>query len=641
MLVLALIALWRPIFPNKSMFDLSGLLDRRPAVSAFVLAAVCAAFFWLLRSRQILLGDAHPLINDLPTGQFFHPRQPGTMWLQQFLYQHLGGWFRADGIPESDIARDVVALGSVVAGFVFVLVVVALARSLTKDHTRGASWVAAGILLAQGYALLFFGYIENYTFYALIIGVYLLTALMYLRGGLTLQIVCLVFLGGLLLHLSSIALLPSLVFLMIRGLRRVNTRLDALTAIGVFVVGLFAVDWCLRAMSPNFGLWVGLEGIIETARSSQMGGAGPEYWLSALHLRDFLNEHFLIGPLSAFLFVPAFVFALREKNKPTAPVVFLSLAAWCFLAGSFATSEPLLGYARDWDLFAPAGVCYTAVGLYFFFQHTRNTARASKILMFGLVFSMLQLLPWVWINHSERLSLERFKTLPLGWGRTEVVVANWYLQRNRYDESLEWLQKALQVYPRNANAYNLMASIYLDKGDYERAREAYVRAVALRPDKIGFRNNYAYVLMQMGRFEEALPQLRWLVDRVPHELVHWRSLRDALTALGRQDELAQVNERLLELYESLLAQQPNDIDLVIMTGTIFGDMGRNDHAVERFRRALTIDPTSAAALFNMATALGAMGRGAEARPYLQKFIELYPDHAMAPRAREHLDTISK
>jgi tetratricopeptide (TPR) repeat protein len=247
----------------------------------------------------------------------------------------------------------------------------------------------------------------------------------------------------------------------------------------------------------------------------------------------------------------------------------------------------------------------------------------------------------VCINHSEALSLERFKTLPLLYGRTEVVVANYYLRKNQYEEGARWLQKAVEVNPGNANAYNLLANIFIEREDFDRAREAYLRALALRPDKIEFRNSYVSLLYRMKRYDEMVPELRWLVDRAPENLVYWRSLREVLLETERYDELVPVNEKLLELYDKQLEQRANDVNLLIDSGIVLGDLERFDEALDRFANALRIDPNSAAALFNTASALGRAGRGYEARPYLERFLRLYPDHTMSVWAREQLGKMTK
>lgn len=638
-LLAASIDLWRPLGSLPFAGRVATILERRPLVTALVLALASCVLFWVFRSQHILLGDGHPLVTDLPRGQVFHPRQPGTMWLQQQLYQLLGGWFRVEGSAESDVAWHTVALGSVAAGFLFVLVAVAMGRSLVKGlgTDRSTSWLVILILLSQGYALLFFGYVENYSFYTVFVALYLLTALTCLQERVTTQIVVLVFLCGLLLHLSMIGLLPSLCFLVFVKLRRRETRNDALTAVVIFFVGLFVADWALRAMSPENGLAKSLRDIFDVAQTSQGGGAGVAYWFTRLHLRDFLNEQFLIGPLAAFLFLPAFVRAVYERDVLSAPAVFLSVASLSFLAGSFAMSEPLLGYARDWDLFAPAGVCYTATALYFVLTQVHNADALRPLLRFAVVFSFLQLAVWVGINHSEPRSLERFKTLPLGYGRTEVVVANWYYRHDRLSESAEWLQKALQTNPRNANAYNLLGNIYMQWRENDSALEAYRNTVVLRPDKIEFRENYVYLLLQMGRYEEAVAALYRLTEMDPTRPAYWRSLREALAALDRVDELKDVNRALLGLYETLLPGRPDDVIMMTEMGVLHGDLGEFQQALDRFREVLSRDPDNGPALFDSGSLLARLGQVDAARPYLAHFLDLYPESPMAPAARELLD----
>ena len=62
-------------------------------------------------------------------------------------------------------------------------------------------------------------------------------------------------------------------------------------------------------------------------------------------------------------------------------------------------------------------------GLYLMLLHVSASSRLPRVLAFAAVFSLLQLAPFVGITHSTQRSLERFKHLQLGYGRTEVVTA--------------------------------------------------------------------------------------------------------------------------------------------------------------------------------------------------------------------------
>ena len=602
-LLVAAFAFLRPA--SSSVRPDAGRVNDRVVPVVVVLSVVCGGLFWFFRSGQTLLGDAQPLITDLPRGTDFHPRQPLTMWLQHFLYQNVEGMFRGQGVSDVDVARNVVALGSVVAGALFVPTVVVLGRALCRDTSQGrrVSWLVASILVCQGYSVLFFGYIENYTLYALVLAAYLMTSLLYLQSRLPLFVVMLVFALALGVHLSSFALLPSLGFLVWWGLTDAKRRNGAIAAVGVGVGSVVMLAWVLGTIQPGFSLWDGIAEITRIARKSQGGDSGVSYTFSSVHVRDFLNEHQLIGPLGAFLFVPGLVLALGSRKIRTPVALFLTLAAGSFLVGSWMMSEPQLGYARDWDLFAPAGVCYTAAGLYFLLLHAGPSPKTARLLGFGLILSILHVAPWVAINHSEKLSLERFKTLPLGQARTEVVVGNYYFRNNDLPKAKEWFRKGLEVNPYNANIYSFLARILEREGRYDLAWKAYENAVALRPDKVSFRSNYTFALLRVDRHNEAFPQLQWLVSRRPYHLGYLRELVETARTLGREDEIEKVNAGALEAIEQALAASPNDEHTTIDAGLLLASLNRRDEAMQKFHSALEMYPNSLAGIFNSAFTL--------------------------------------
>ena len=95
-----------------------------------------------------------------------------------------GGW-------PTEVASDTVALGSVLLGMVFVALIWKLTAWITDPErpALGAPLRAlfVGLLLTQGFALLFHGYLENYTVYLVAVSVFLLAGVGFLshhhRGG--------------------------------------------------------------------------------------------------------------------------------------------------------------------------------------------------------------------------------------------------------------------------------------------------------------------------------------------------------------------------------------------------------------------------------------------------------------------------
>jgi tetratricopeptide (TPR) repeat protein len=614
--------------------------NKIPAWTVVALAAVCAVLFWVFRSQQTLLGDGLPLSIDLPRGQSFHPRQPLAMWLQEALYRTLSGALAGGETIAPLVAQRTVAVGSVVAGALFVVVAFALGRAFSRREGRDdmVSLLVTLVLLCQGYAALFFGYVENYTYFLLAIALYLLTAVLYLRrdrrAPFAVVSVALVLCVG--VHLSSVALVPSFLYLAAVAVVRPGRRLDALFGLATFALAGLLLDWLLRWLSPGYTLWTGVSQVLNIAQTTQGGGAGWSYMLTAVHLRDFFNEHYLIGPLAAFLFVPALAYAVRRRGYRDPIGVFLALAAGVYLVGSWATSEPLLGYARDWDLFAAAGACYCAAAMYFLVSHNTRSFHARRLLGFAAVLSAVHLIPWVAINHSEALTLERFKTLPLGLGKTEVAVANWYMRNNQNANAETWFKRALDANPNNVNAYFLLGVLYANNGFADPACKFIEQAVKIRPDKPDYRRKYVEVLFEAERCRDAVPHLLWLAEGMPGDFRYWQRIGEDMIRLGCREALTEVYAPALKEAERQIQANPRDEVTYVFAGILLGNVERVDQALAMFQRSLEVRPDSPAGLFNAGMALTQMGRPHEARPYLERFVALYPDHPMNEFARETL-----
>src|SRR5262249_51250151 len=159
-------------------------------------------------------------------------------------------------------------------------------------------------LLAQGYVQLFFGYVENYTFHALMLGIYLLAALRYLRGAAPLALPGMALVLDVGLDLSAILLLPSFLVLLATALAAPGRRIGALrdlALIGVLAAGVTAL---MMSVQPGYNLAVAAYRVVLQALVGQGDRAQSlAYMFSWVHVRDFLNEQMLIGPAGSFLFV--------------------------------------------------------------------------------------------------------------------------------------------------------------------------------------------------------------------------------------------------------------------------------------------------------------------------------------------------
>lgn len=65
-------------------------------------------------------------------------------------------------------------------------------------------------------------------------------------------------------------------------------------------------------------------------------------------------------------------------------------------------------------------------------------------------------------------------------------------QKGLWKEALYWWEKAVEIDPTYAAAYNNLAVAYEHEGLFEKARKAYDRALELDPKNVSIRQNYEF-----------------------------------------------------------------------------------------------------------------------------------------------------
>lgn len=594
-----------------------------PLILGF-LVVIGVAMFWIFRVRDSYLGDGTILINSVADGQVFHPREPLIMAVQQMTYRALAPLVGRSRDAVS-VARDTVAIVSITAGGLFIFVSWHLARALAGLR-RGPTvtlevLLLTLILLSQGYTLLFFGYVENYALYALAIATYMVLALRFARGEGPLLFPALVLCLAIGLHIASIILLPSFAVLAAWGLtvprKRLGTTRDLLLA-GALFLGLHLL---LARLQPGLNL---IASIREAAGFAVTRQQEHVPMLSWIHVRDFINEQVLIGPLGLLLFIPAMITIWIAKRWRRVAVAFLVTVALGYLAAAWLAGDSNLGYARDWDVWAPAGLTMTVAGLGLFLSVGPSSRGAMTALLCALVLSIYHTAPWIVVNASPTRSLARLKTLPLGMGRTEVLVSQWYRERGDDRERRLWLEKATREYPRNNNAHYLLGIYYEEIGDMKRAAESFRRAVELRPDKVLFHQRLADALIATERYEETIPHFEFELTRDPDNAARWMLFGETLRKAGRADAARIAFEKALPLYQLQLQSDPHDFSSNLACGWLLYNLTRYEEAVPHLRRALESQPRSDSALCLMGYARRALGKE-DAVGFFEDCLEINPD----------------
>jgi tetratricopeptide (TPR) repeat protein len=135
-----------------------------------------------------------------------------------------------------------------------------------------------------------------------------------------------------------------------------------------------------------------------------------------------------------------------------------------------------------------------------------------------------------------------------------AVVGLAALYTREYDNSIEFLDRAVARNPNLASAFGFMATAYGLMGDCQRALSAYDTAILLSPrdhTRIFWIAGRGIALYLDKRFEETVENARNMMRVDPFFGAAHRQLTAALAMLGRLEEAEQAMARLRDLMPDL------------------------------------------------------------------------------------------
>ncbi len=164
--------------------------------------------------------------------------------------------------------------------------------------------------------------------------------------------------------------------------------------------------------------------------------------------------------------------------------------------------------------------------------------------------------------------------------RIHTELGQQYLERGELKQALEKLKLALKFDDDYAPAHTVIATIYARIGENGEAEKNFRRAQALMPKNGDTNNNLGVFLCRIGKVDQAMPYFE-------------QAVRDPFYAT-KDVALSNAGRCLLKTNDDTRAEQV-------------------------YRRALSINPTNADALFQLARLLLSKGKAFQARAFIQRF----------------------
>ena len=207
-------------------------------------------------------------------------------------------------------------------------------------------------------------------------------------------------------------------------------------------------------------------------------------------------------------------------------------------------------------------------------------------------------------------------------------------------------RRGLELNPDDVELHNALGWTLFQDGRGEQAVAEYRKALAVDPKHVKAHNNIALALVELGLLEEAATHFQKSLESEPKAEIH-SDLGFILAQLGRSDEAVKHYREALRLDPECASAnmnlavsfvQANDFpqaethyraalaaklrpESANGLGFVLAQQGRNDEAVEQFRKALELDPKFTPAYNNLAEALVKQGKLAEAAATYRSSLE--------------------
>jgi tetratricopeptide (TPR) repeat protein len=499
----------------------------RGTLPIVAVAVVSGAIFWLFRAKLHFLGDGYQSLSLLAKDP---PFVKGTAPLLQFVLPRLRTFLGTDAEAAALAAYQIV---SITSGIVFMVGTVWFARFAFSQRVDRILFFA--LCATSGSMLLFFGYVENYAPFVALTAVTCFTAVAALEGKIRKPWVLLPAIPMIGAHAFGPLAIPAISWVLLSGSglhRRWSAIPQGIRAAALAALLALAGFVVFRVVKGDMQVQLALLPISRTWYS-----ADGYTLFSRAHLVDFANLLFQLFP--GLLVVTALFAFHRPRGHSFAAVrtflVLLLVPQWLAV---FAL-DPKIGMARDWDLFAFAGVPLVILSGLGALRAGKQVAIGREAVLLAASLGLFVLGARVLEARSSEISIARFRAileldearsrtgralLIKHFSKTEqkdladaeiaryekllpqremLRQADEHHRAGRFGESIRICREVLRMDPAFNEANMLLGESLLMSGDYEASRIMSERGWASGADASRCLHNLAMANAWLRRSEEA------------------------------------------------------------------------------------------------------------------------------------------
>ena len=170
--------------------------------------------------------------------------------------------------------------------------------------------------------------------------------------------------------------------------------------------------------------------------------------------------------------------------------------------------------------------------------------------------------------------------------------------------------------------YLQLGNSFASNESYEKALDSYDKAIEIQPNYADAWNNRGLALSNLSKYQKAIASYNQAIEIQPDYVNAWNNRGAALEDLGKYKQAISDFDRAIKI-------QPDYVKAWYNRGTTLGNLGKYKQAISDFDRAIEIQPDYVNAWNNRGAALVYLGKYKQAISNLNKAIKIQSDLASA------------
>ncbi len=195
-----------------------------------------------------------------------------------------------------------------------------------------------------------------------------------------------------------------------------------------------------------------------------------------------------------------------------------------------------------------------------------------------------------------------------------------FFEEGKLKEAAESYQRAIDINPDFAEAYNNLGNVYREQGLSGEAERCLKQAILIKPELVNAYCNLGSLLLKKKMFAEAIENFNKALKIKPDVANLYLDLALDLVQAGQIEAAKQIIIKGLALY-------PDFAELLSFLGNLHWHKNELDQAVACYQRALSLQPDYPEVLSNLAKVFLAQGNLNEAVNSYRTLLSLKPDNA--------------